>query len=269
MAIRSVCRPLSPFSGFHAHQADKHYPMLHGAIVVAVPVTHSIVADDMRMPIIADQISTHEPSLDPERELVSRVISGDDTARNWFAIRCFQLVQNQLKATCIAPERSEEIGNQVTSQLFEHDYQRLRTWFISGRRRLVSLVKAILRKAILDWGTTAVQRPVTVAKDEFHKLCGTDNLWRSTLPEILNGTVGTGALCRIASRQQKRAAMRSISMLLRRDSEILRRSYLQGETADEVCISMELAPSGYNNSLMVAERRLKTKLCNSCPNLFV
>ena len=269
MVSVSVCRPLSPFYGFHTHQPDRHGPAILNATAIPIAVGVAVFPDH----VLADAYSARKQSdvdcENPEKELIRRVVNGDQRARNWFQLRCTLYIDQQLKASCTESESGDAISTRVLHLLFENDCHRLRNWLAAGRRRLVSFVRAQLRKVMLDWSTSAPARSTEFAHQEFRRLDGCSNVWRSTLPEILNGTVGDGAAQPDCSKLQRRAAHRSLAMLLRRDSEILRRSYILKESCEQVSKTMLIAPSAFPALLATAEKRFKTKLAATSAELFV
>lgn len=207
-----------------------------------------------------------------EKELVSRVLTGDKQAAHWFVRRFERLVAAVVNDMPIHSEDRHDVCQQVFMRLWEQDCRRLRLWFENGRGRLASYLGAIIRRTAYDW----MRKYMRVSA---RSVCCTPrhSESRSTAANAIedrqttmfsNSTVVVDTEVLVIVREQKRAIRHAVTSLLRRDSELLRRRYYRGQSYSEIAAAMGMTVNCVGVAINRAQKRMHDKLCLRYPGLF-
>ena len=87
--------------------------------------------------------------------------------------------------------------------------------------------------------------------------------------EQANSTVVVDTEVLAILREQRRAIRRTVTEMLHRDSEILRRRYYNGQSYAEIAQAMGMMENRVDFALNRAQKRMHNRLCLQHPDLFL
>lgn len=194
-----------------------------------------------------------------EQELIARILKGDTAAERWFVQRFESLIRHILREMRLAPQDQDDLFQQVFLHLWEDRCRRLGQWHGEGRGGLVSYLRTIVKRQIFD--SLRRRTTVTISLSQVEE--------EGNTPRFNFFHVPPGPEAAAITQEQKRAVQTAIYSLLQRDAQLIRRRYYLGQSYKEIAAAMEMTVNHVGTALARAEKRLRFKLEERYPGLFM